>query len=291
MKDFLTSFSNREISIIFWTFSIIIIIMLLNFTSLIGLIKAIFAKKLTSIYLLMGFYLGLIIYILDSIGLWEITLYKDFLFWLLTTAFVMLFQFSKLKTTEDFNSIILKLITINVIIDFLASNYNLSLFKEFLLVPTITFITILLVVAQQKKEENDKVIKLLNFTLSLIGLIIFSYVLYRLIKSPEELFTIKNLKSFLLSPIFTILFIPFVFFIVIYSKYEQIFMIINRYKFLSDKKKKQIKYSIFLYGNLQLKYLTNAHNITIWRKSELQNQENIKLYIKDEIKNNISRKE
>src|SRR5690606_9337279 len=201
---------------------------------------------------------------------------------LLTTAFVMLLQFSKLKTTKDFNGIILKLITINVIIEFLASNYNLSLFKEFFLVPAITFITILLVVAQQKKEENEKVIKLLNFILSLIGLIIFSYVLYRLIKSPEELFTIKKLKSFLLSPIFTILFIPFVFFIVIYSKYEQIFMNINRYQFLSDRKKKQIKYSIFLYGNLKLEYLTNAHNITIWRKSELQNRENIKLYIKDE---------
>lgn len=291
MKEFLTSFSNREISIIIWTFSIIIIVMLLNFKSSIGLIKAFFAKKLTYIYLLIGFYLGFIVYLLDSLGLWEISLYKDFLFWLLTTAFVMLLQFSKLKTTKDFNGIILKLITINVIIEFLASNYNLSLFKEFFLVPAITFITILLVVAQQKKEENEKVIKLLNFILSLIGLIIFSYVLYRLIKSPEELFTIKNLKSFLLSPIFTILFIPFVFFIVIYSKYEQIFMNINRYQFLSDRKKKQIKYSIFLYGNLKLEYLTNAHNITIWRKSELQNRENIKLYIKGEIKNKISRKE
>lgn len=291
MKEFLTSFSNREISIIIWTFSIIIIVMLLNFKSSIGLIKAFFAKKLTYIYLLIGFYLGFIVYLLDSLGLWEISLYKDFLFWLLTTAFVMLLQFSKLKTTKDFNGIILKLITINVIIEFLASNYNLSLFKEFFLVPAITFITILLVVAQQKKEENEKVIKLLNFILSLIGLIIFSYVLYRLIKSPEELFTIKNLKSFLLSPIFTILFIPFVFFIVIYSKYEQIFMNINRYQFLSDRKKKQIKYSILLYGNLKLEYLTNAHNITIWRKSELQNRENIKLYIKGEIKNKISRKE
>lgn len=265
--------------------------MLLNFKSSIGLIEAFFAKKLTYIYLLMVFYLGIIIYVLNTIRLWEISLYKDFLLWLLTTAFVMLFQFNKLKTTKDFNNIILKLITVNAIIEFLASNYNLSLFKELLLVPIITFITVLLVVAQQKKEENDKVIKLLNLVLSLVGLIIFSYVIYRIIKSPEELFTIKNLKSFLLSPIFTILFIPFVFFIVFYSKYEQIFMNINRYRFLSDRRKKQIKYSIFIYGNLKLEYLTNAHNITIWRKSELQNEENIRSYIKDQIKNKISRKE
>lgn len=236
----------------------------------------------------MIFYLGLIIYVFYSLGLWEASLYKDFLFWLLTSAFVMLFEFGKLKSTKDFNNIILKLITINAIIEFIASNYNLSLLKEFLLIPILTFVSLLLVVAQQKKKENEKVIKLLNFILSSFGLIIFCYVIFRLIKSPEELFSIKNLKSFLLSPIFTILFIPFVFLIVIYSKYEQIFSNINRYKFLSDSRKREIKYSIFRFGNIKLEHLTNAHNITIWRKAELQDKENIKAYIKEEIKNKVS---
>lgn len=238
MKEFLTSFSNREISIIFWTFSIIIVVVLLQFSSSVELIKTFFAKKLTYIYLCMAFYLSLIIYILYNLGLWESSLYKDFLFWLLTSAFVMLFSFNKLKKTKDFHNILLKLISINIIIEFISNNYTLSLFKEFLLIPIMTFITLLLVIAQGKKKENEKVINLLNLILAFIGWIILGYVAYRLIKSPEELFSIKNLKSFFLSPFLTILFIPFLFSIVIYSKYEQTFMNINRYKFLSERKKK-----------------------------------------------------
>ncbi len=41
------------------------------------------------------------------------------------------------------------------------------------------------------------------------------------------------------------------------------------------------------YGNLNLEYLNNAHNITIWRKSELLNEQKVHLYIRNEIKNDV----
>jgi hypothetical protein len=151
----------------------------------------------------------------------------------------------------------------------------------------VTFVSILIIVAQQNKNGNEKVIKFLNQILSYVGFIISCYVLYRLIKSPTELFTIKNLKSFLFAPLFTLLFIPFVFLIVAYSKYEQIFMNLNRYNFLSNKRKSKIKLAFFQFGNLNLEYLNNAHNITIWRKAELQNVEKIKSYIRKQIKNEV----
>lgn len=64
-------------------------------------------------------------------------------------------------------------------------------------------------------------------------------------------------------------------------------MNINRYKFLSKKRKSQIKFAFLKFGNLNLEYLNNAHNITIWRKAELQNEEKIKSYIRNEIKNDV----
>lgn len=290
MNEFLESFSNREISIISWTLLVITIMFFINISGFLNLVKSFFAKKLRYIYFSMLSYLGIIVYIFHVIGLWEISLYKDFLFWLLTSAFVMLLSINKLKKTSDFRNIILKLLTINVFVEFISSNYNFSLLKELLLIPFATFISIMIVVAQQKKNENEKVINLLNQILILIGFISFCYVVYRLIKSPEELFTIKNLKSFLLSPLLTILFIPFVFLVTAYSKYEQIYMNIDRYRFLNKNRKRKIKFAILRFGNLNLEYLNNAHNITIWRKAELQNEEDIYNYIRYEIKNDIKYK-
>lgn len=289
MKEFLESFSNREISIVFWTLIVIVIVAVFFSTISASLyfVKIFFAKQFAYIYSLMVIYLGAIIYFLSSLGIWETPLYKDFIFWLLTSGFVMLLSFNKLKSTGDFRNIVLKLLTINVILEFVAGNYNFSLLTELVLIPFATFVSLLIIVAQQKKNENKKVIIVLNQILSYIGFVIFIYVIYRLVTSPSELFTIRNLKSFLLAPLFTILFIPFVFLTVAYSKYEQIFMNINRYKFLSKKRKSQIKFAILQFGNLNLIYLNNAHNITIWRKAELQNEEKIKLYIRHEIKNNV----
>jgi hypothetical protein len=287
MKEFFESFSNRETSIVFWSLLIVVVVFSLNISASKHLIKSFFAKKLTYIYCVMALYLSAIIYIFYSIGLWETSLFKDFIFWLLTSAFVMLLSFNKLKNNNDFKNILLKLLTINIILEFIASNYNFSLIIELLLIPFATFISILIIVAQQKKNENEKVIKLLNLLLSYIGLAIFCYVIYNLIKSPSELFTVKNLKSFLFSPLLTILFIPFIFLVTVYSKYEEIFMNINRYNFLNNKRKSKIKFAFLKFGNLNLKYLNNAHNITIWRKAELLNEEKINLYIRNEIKNDV----
>jgi len=287
MKEFFESFSNREISIVFWSLLIVVVAFSFNISASKHLIKSFFAKKLTYIYCVMALYLSAIIYIFYSIGLWETSLFKDFLFWLLTSAFVMLLSFNKLKNNNDFKNILLKLLTINIILEFIASNYNFSLTIELLLIPFATFISILIIVAQQKKNENEKVIKLLNILLSYIGLAIFCYVIYNLIKSPSELFTVKNLKSFLFSPLLTILFVPFIFLVTVYSKYEEIFMNINRYNFLNNKRKSKIKFAFLKFGNLNLKYLNNAHNITIWRKAELLNEEKINLYIRNEIKNDV----
>lgn len=287
MKEFFESFSNRETSIVFWSLLIVVVVFSLNISASKHLIKSFFAKKLTYIYCVMALYLSAIIYIFYSIGLWETSLFKDFIFWLLTSAFVMLLSFNKLKNNNDFKNILLKLLTINIILEFIASNYNFSLIIELLLIPFATFISILIIVAQQKKNENEKVIKLLNLLLSYIGLAIFCYVIYNLIKSPSELFTVKNLKSFLFSPLLTILFIPFIFLVTVYSKYEEIFININRYNFLNNKRKSKIKFAFLKFGNLNLKYLNNAHNITIWRKAELLNEEKINLYIRNEIKNDV----
>jgi hypothetical protein len=288
MNEFLNSFSNREISIVFWTAVLIVLAVLASFTGFKHLVKSFFAKKLFCIYFIIGFYFYFIISALIAIGAWETSLYKDFIFWILTTAGVLLLNFNNLKSYKDFKNVLLQMLTIQFVMEFVVGVYNLSLWAELLLIPIVTFISLMVVVAGYKKQkENQQALYFLNTILSLIGISIFVFVVFRVITTPDELMTIANLKSFLFSPLFTFLFLPLLLLIVVYAKYELIFGNINRYKFLDRKRKRKIKLAFLQFGNLNPIYLENAHNITIWRKYELSNEIKLRKYIKHEIKRDV----
>ena len=62
------------------------------------------------------------------------------------------------------------------------------------------------------------------------------------------------------------------------------FLNLRRYKFLEYKRKLKIKIAILIYSNLNFEYIRNAHDILIWRKSDLKDNKNIFKYLKKEIK-------
>ena len=121
--------------------------------------------------------------------------------------------------------------------------------------------------------------------LSISGFIVFFYVIYNLAQSYESLLTISNVKSIFLFPFFTLVFLPVLYFIVVYMKYEDVFINLRRYKFIDEKRKKKIKTAIIIYGNLNLSRLDKAKKVIIFNKRELQNETNIYKYIKSEITN------
>lgn len=293
MNEFLESFSNREISIVIWSSVIILLFFFLQIKASLSLVKQVFSKKFVPFYIVFGTYFYFIIKVLNNKGIWEVSLYKDFIFWLLTTGIIMFFNVNELKKSTDFKNIILKLISVNIVIEFIVGFYNFSVLTELFLIPIVSIISLLFVFADVNKEkgENLMISKFLNLLLSTIGIGILIYSSYQFLLFYDDLFTIANLKSFLFAPLFTVLFLPLIFFTVIYSRYEDIFININRYKFLDKKRKRLIKYAIIRYGNINLNYLNNAKAITIWRKPELKNENKIQKYIKNTIKSEVNFKE
>ena len=177
---------------------------------------------------------------------------------------------------------ILTAISATIILEFIIGFYNFSLGWELVLIPFVTLIALLSLVANLKKDDRPSklVAKFLNNLLSIIGIGIFIFTAYKLTVSFKEFFTLSNLKSFLLPPIFTIIFLPLIFVTVLYMKYEAIFGNLNRYKFLTDSRKKTIKYSILKYANIDLNRIEKARKLILFNKRELQNEENIKTYIR-----------
>jgi hypothetical protein len=208
------------------------------------------------------------------------------MFWLLTTAFVTLFNVNNLKVFNDFKSIILKLFSLTLIFEFLIGFYNFSLVGELILIPTVTFISILYFFADYQKEKEGylTVSNFLNSLLSIFGIAIMIYTVYKVISAGKDLLSITNLKSFLFAPLFTLLFIPIVYLIVVFMKYEDIFVNLNLSQFINKKRKTKIKLLFIFFGNINLRSLDNAKEITIWNKTELNEEEKLMSYIRKRIK-------
>lgn len=289
MNEFIQSFSNREISIVTW--SIIFIIILLftqrkNLKQIANLLKMLFNKYFVVLYFIIAIYYYFIISLLNKNGIWEISLYKDFIFWLLTTALVMVFSLKDLKNFRDFKLIILKLFSITLFSEFLIDFFNFPLFGELILIPTVTFISSLYFFADYHKEKEGylRVSNFLNSLISIVGIFILIYVVYNIVTNGMDLFTLSNLKSFLFSPLFTLFFIPVLYLIVVFMKYEDLFGNLNRSQYINRRRKLKIKILFLFFCNLSLKFLDNAKEITIWNKYELNTEENLMNFIRKRIK-------
>lgn len=289
MLEFFKLLSNREISILIWSvvfFTILIVTLKGNSADFWSVIKALFSKKFIPFYITFGLYFFIIISLFNKFSIWEFSLYKDFIYWFLTTGIVLFFSSNNLGTYKDFVQVILTAISATIILEFIIGFYNFSLIWELILIPFVTFISLLSIFAEMKKEDpNTKIVaNILKNTLSIIGIGIFIYCVYKLITNYNEFFTLSNLKSFLLPPIFTFLFLPLIYFTVIYIKYESAFVNLRRYKFLTDKRKKEIKFSMVRYAHINFNYIENANKIIIFNKRELQNENDIKSYLRKNVK-------
>ena len=289
MIEFFNLLSNREISIIIWTlliFSILIIISKGSLGKLWSVIKALFAKKIIPFYIIIGLYLFIIISIFRELSIWEFSLYKDFVYWFLTTGLVLFFGVSDLKNYKDFTKIILTATSLTIILEFIVGFSNFSLIWELILIPSLTFLSILSVFADLKKDDpNTKIVaKFLKNVLAIIGFGFLIYGIYKLVVDYADFFTLSNLKSFLLPPLFTLIFLPIIYYTVLYVKYEKVFGNLRRYKFLPLERKKKIRSSILRYAHINLNYIENANKIILFKKRELQNETDIKSYLRKNVK-------
>lgn len=289
MVELLRLLSNREMSIIIWALIFILVLVIKSIISQARpwtIINLLFAKIFIPFYIIIGLYFYIIISLLQELSIWECSLYKDFVYWLLTTAMVLFFRANNLETYKDFINIILTAISTTIILEFIINFYNFSLIGELIFIPLVTIIAFLTLMTEKKKDEGNirQVAEFMRNLLSVIGFGVFLFVVFKLIFAYNDLFTLSNLKSFLLPPIFTLLFLPVIYFTVLFMKYEVIFMNLNRYKFLSKTRKRKIKYSIIRYANINLKNIETSNKIILYNKRELQNETDIKSYLRKNVK-------
>ena len=219
--------NDRELAIFYWLIAVSIYIFLSDKMkdvrkSIRDLVSAFFVRQIISVLLMMILYMGIIVYVLSEVELWNATQVKNTIFWCAFVGFMSLFKLETIKKNNDFfkHSVIsnLKLLAI---IQFIVGVYTFPLLVEIILVPLYVTIGVMTAIAASDKK-HAQVESFLEYLVLAFGLLVLIYTVYMLSTDFGKIAKEKTLYDFIVPSLLTIFYLPFIFFMMIYSSYEQI---------------------------------------------------------------------
>lgn len=220
--------NNRELAILFW-----LTVFCIYFFSSEKMVEArkafrnllvgFFAKKIISIIILMIIYVLIIVYNLAEVGLWNVEQLKNTIFWSISVATLSLFKLNTIKKDKSFfKNSILNNLKILAIIQFIIGVYTFSLLVEIILIPILFLIGAMIAIADSDKK-HAQVKRLLEYLLSIFGVIVIVFTVYMLVTNFGEIMKKKTFYDFMVPVLLTFFYLPFIFIMMIYTTYEDVF--------------------------------------------------------------------
>ncbi len=274
-------FTNRELAIIFWT-GILFIALLIKKqirTSIFSVIKCALNPKILEYLLSFLVYLFLFLYLFYDLGYWTLSNLKDFIIWFIFFGLPIGFIAPKDKMEDGFwKSLIMKNLKLTVLIEFIVNLFTFSLLFEMIIVPIVTFITLLNAFSKRYKEHNGVEI-LTNIILAVIGIFILFYSLDRAIAEYNSVGNLNVLKTFLFPIIYSLISMPYMYIFALYVEYESIFLRLELGRERSKRLNFLIKLRLLVFCNIQMKKLQVAANMNNYNLMSISSEDELDVMI------------
>lgn len=203
--------------------------------SLWNVIVIFFDKKLRILWEIILLYVLTITMVFCYLPIWENIYIKDIIIWFLFSGLIYCMNAVSSEADETYIKKILKdNLKFTMILEFFMSTFTFNIWIELAIIPVITIITVMNVIAE-KKEEYKSVHKLLDSVLAIAGFWIFYETIKIGINEYKQLNIINTLVSFMIPIVYLILIIPLEYILELYSKYEVLFL---RMTFKEEKDKR-----------------------------------------------------
>lgn len=203
--------------------------------SLWNVIVIFFDKKLRILWEIILLYVLMITMVFCYLPIWENIYIKDIIIWFLFSGLIYCMNAVSSEADETYIKKILKdNLKFTMILEFFMSTFTFNIWIELAIIPVITIITVMNVIAE-RKEEYKNVHKLLDSVLAIAGFWIFYETIKIGINEYKQLNIINTLVSFIIPIAYLILIIPLEYALELYSKYELLFL---RMTFKEEKDKK-----------------------------------------------------
>lgn len=223
------TFTTREIAIGIWLGIFIAFIISKRSVriSAANFLKIAFSKKLSYIYLLIIFYTAGIVYGLYTFNLWNESQLKNTVLWLLTVGLVSLFDVTDKKKVNYFKETVFDIFRATTIVQFLTELYTFNLIIELIIVPGAFLVGGMIAVGKTDKKHTP-VVSFLNGILVLAGLLLIGYALFKVVTEFSSFATKGTLTEFLISPVLSLLYLPFLYLLSLIVTLEVIFIPLKR---------------------------------------------------------------
>lgn len=228
-----------------------------------SLLKALFSRHIVSAVVLMGMYVGLSIYVLSFVGLWDSSQIKNTIVWYFTVATFSLFRLEHFKAKpRQLRDTVLDNLKLVGIIEYLVGNYTFHIAVELILVPVL-FILGCIVAFAEAKPEYQQAHKFLNGLLVIIGLSILGATFYLMFADFGKVASRDGVYDFFVPPLLTVAYTPFIAFMVIYSTYQTV-LIMLRYSIKSRSVELYARFVALLLFNFRIGLLERwASNVAL----------------------------
>lgn len=182
------------------------------------------SRKLVVPLLVGGAYTAFVALMLARLGIWSPTLLKDTIFWFLftgaSTAFTLIGNWKGGSVASHFAADALK---ITVVVEFLTSEYTLSLPTELVLLPVLVSVGVLSAIAEPE-PRFAAVRRLLVGLQVVLALIIVGVAIQKAAADWRNLQTLATLWKFLLPLMLSLAFVPYAYTLLLLSTYENLFV-------------------------------------------------------------------
>lgn len=203
--------------------------------SLWNVIVIFFDKKLRILWEIILLYVLTITMVFCYLPIWENIYIKDIIIWFLFSGLIYCMNAVSSEADETYIKKIFKdNLKFTMILEFFMSTFTFNIWIELAIIPVITIITVMNVIAE-RKEEYKSVHKLLDSILAIAGFWIFYETIKIGINEYKQLNIINTLVSFMIPIVYLILIIPLEYILELYSKYEVLFL---RMTFKEEKDKR-----------------------------------------------------
>lgn len=219
-------FSSREIAGIIWL-CVLLLFVLPNASvrqAFGSFLKACCQRQIVVITLLVLIYITLEILLLRSLELWSTTNIKDTLIWILCSGFALIVQFvpGYENGKASFYTVVKNLIGIPILLEFFMNYYTFNIWIELILLPMASFLGAALALSKTR-PELETAGKVSSRIIGSLGLLLFLYTIYKAARD-GDLLSAKNGLQFFLPVTLTLLYLPFLYLIVLYTLYERYWM-------------------------------------------------------------------
>ncbi len=264
LLNFVTDqFGNREIAIAVWSLLLLMWVLFKAHKpigrSVYQLLKLLFGKKIFPILLIFLAYISLLILGLAKIGVWNASDHlKVTIAWTMTVALVMFFNLSEVSKEGFFRKKVKEAFAFTILLEFIIGFYPFSLPVELVIMP-ITMAVVLLRAFSETDQKYSAVKKILDVFLGIIGLILLGQAVRGLAANLNDFANTTWLIDLLLPPVLTVLILPFIYFLAVYSAYELLFVRLNFF----NRDSKLLWYAKF---RAFIRFGLNAAKLNKWSK-------------------------